>query len=179
MGKLYYVIDIDRCWGCKSCQTACNTEHGYSASDGWPIEVFRVENLASGGEAVCDFLPVLCQHCDAPACLDACPANAIVKRNDGLVYVDEENCSGCGGCAEACSYGAVLLRQTVDGKKKATKCDLCAERRSRGFLPSCDQHCIGEAFRLCDGSEKDKLLSAYRYNWSCGQVVYVSNILFL
>lgn len=177
MEKLYFIVDIDRCWGCKTCQTACNTEHGYKASDGWPIEVFRIENLSDRGEAVCDFLPVLCQHCDTPDCLGACPSNAIVKGEDGIVFTKEENCNGCGRCVEACGYGAVLLRKTIDGKKKAMKCDLCVERHERGFLPSCDQHCIGQAFQLCAGPEKDKMLSGYRYNWSCGQVVYVSNIL--
>ena len=26
--KLFMIVDIDRCWGCKACQVACKREHG-------------------------------------------------------------------------------------------------------------------------------------------------------
>jgi len=177
MEKLYYIVDIDRCWGCKSCQTACLTEHGYEPKSGWPIEVFRIENISEKGEAACDFVPVLCQHCDSPACLAVCGPGVISKGEDGLVSVDETACIGCGKCVEVCAYGAILPRRREDGKQTVMKCDLCPDRRARGFLPSCGQHCMGGVFRLCAESDKERVLSAYRYSWSTGQVLYVSNIL--
>lgn len=175
MEKVYMVVDVDRCWGCKSCQTACNIEHGRTARDaGWPIEVFRIEGEDDAGQLACDFVPLLCMHCDVPACLPACPKNAIRKGNDGLVQVDEELCIGCGLCARACPYEAVQMG-TVPGGKKAVKCDLCVQRRARGFLAGCEQHCLGEAFTSCGEEERGRLVQTHKYSWSTGQVVYVSN----
>lgn len=174
MEKLYYIVDIDRCWGCKSCQTACRIEHSYQAKDTAPIEVFRIESELKNDAIACDFVPMLCMHCDEPACLPVCPKNAISKGADGLVQVDKELCIGCGLCAKACPYEAVQVGMLGDGKK-AVKCDLCAARRARGFLPSCEQHCLGEAFTSCNAAEKDRLLQNRRYTFSAGQVVYVSD----
>jgi Fe-S-cluster-containing hydrogenase component 2 len=42
-----------------------------------------------------DFVPVICFQCDDPLCVSLCPADAISKRNDGIVVVDEEVCTGC------------------------------------------------------------------------------------
>lgn len=171
MESCYFVVDLDRCWGCKSCQTACRLEHDLPPDSGWPIEVFRVENDAEG-VVRCDFIPVLCLHCDIPACAAACPKDAIAKGADGVVRVDPECCVGCGLCEKACAYGCIQ----IDGVQNvAYKCDLCTERRGRGFLASCEQHCLGEAFTSCTKAEKEQLVGGRRYRWSVGQVVYVSD----
>ncbi len=44
----------------------------------------------------------------------------IVKRR--IVSIDEEKCTGCGACAEACHEGAIGM---VDGKAKLLKDDYC------------------------------------------------------
>ena len=52
--KMFMIVDIDRCWGCKACQVACKREHGLASEDFKPIEVFRVENM-QGDKVRCDF----------------------------------------------------------------------------------------------------------------------------
>ena len=37
----------------------------------------------------------LCRHCDTPPCTEICPEAAIVKRQDGIVVLDDGKCSGC------------------------------------------------------------------------------------
>jgi len=64
----------------------------------------------------------------------------------------------------------------VDGRRKAVKCDLCTERRQRGFLPACEQHCLGGAFTSCTEAEKAALLEPYPYRWGTGSVTYVSRV---
>ncbi len=48
------------------------------------------------------YLQRICNHCTYPACLAACPRNAIYKRpEDGIVLIDQERCRGYRKCVEA------------------------------------------------------------------------------
>lgn len=54
-----------------------------------------------------------------------------------VIQIDEENCNGCGICANACHEGAIEI---IDGKAKLVRDDFCD-----GFgdcLPSCPQGAI-------------------------------------
>jgi tetrathionate reductase subunit B len=170
MPQIYMIVDVDRCWGCKSCQVACKYEHGIPAGKVKPIEVFRIENKDVSGKVYCDYLPVMCQHCEKPECLDACPVSAISRNEEGVVVVDSKLCTGCGLCAESCPYDCITEEDGL-----AHKCDLCIERRSRGFPTSCEQHCMGRAFTSCTKEDMEALVAGRRYVWSTGRVVYVSD----
>ena len=51
------------------------------------------------------YLPRICNHCTHPACLEACPRNAIAKNpENGIVLIDEDRCRGYRFCMEACPY---------------------------------------------------------------------------
>ena len=47
-------------------------------------------------------VPVMCQHCAEPPCVDVCPTGASFKRADGIVLVDRHTCIGCRYCMMAC-----------------------------------------------------------------------------
>lgn len=172
--KQYLVVDIDRCWGCKSCQTACKREHGYPPQAEDAIEVFRIENVDGQGRAQCDFVPVLCQQCADPACVRHCPVHALRKEADGRVALDKGACIQCGRCLLACPYSAMCKEEPSQPRSTVIKCDLCVERRARGLLPACVQHCMGDALKLVPGEEMQALCANRRF-WSCGQVVYLSS----
>ena len=87
------------------------------------------------------YLPRLCNHCTHPACLDACPRKAIVKRDeDGIVLVDQDRCHGYRFCVEACPYKKVFF----DAERGvSTKCIFCLPRIREGVAPACARQCPG------------------------------------
>lgn len=174
MSQMYMIIDVDRCWGCRSCQVACKQEHGLPAEDFKPVEVFRVENMTKSG-VHCDFIPVMCQHCDAAPCMEVCPFGAWQRTEEGIVTLDEDKCVGCTLCFRVCPYEAIGVKMVI-GQQKASKCDMCASRRARGFLTACEQHCVGGAITTCTAEQKDDLIKDYPYQWSTGRVIYVSRV---
>ena len=95
---------------------------------------------------------VLCNHCENPPCVRACPTKATWKRdNDGIVFMDFHRCIGCRFCMAACPFGArsfnyrdprPFIQET--NKKFPTrmkgvveKCNFCAERLAVGQIPAC------------------------------------------
>jgi len=95
---------------------------------------------------------VLCNHCENPSCVRACPTKATFKReSDGIVLMDFHRCIGCRFCMAACPFGARSFNYrdprpfiTVTNKEFPTrmkgvveKCNFCAERLAVGKLPAC------------------------------------------
>ncbi|MBN1106807.1 MAG: 4Fe-4S binding protein [Deltaproteobacteria bacterium] len=136
-------IDHEDCWGCRTCEVACKQEMG--APDG-----VRLITVTEDGPKIVEGSPhfvfevKLCRHCEAPPCAEACLEGVITKREDGIVVLDSERCTGCQSCMEACPYEAIAF-DSVEGV--ARKCNLCYHRVDRGLLPACADnvclaHCI-------------------------------------
>lgn len=102
--------------------------------------------------------PVLCNHCDNPSCVKACPTKAtFVNPTNGIVAMDFHRCIGCRFCMAACPYGArsfnwqdprpfiknynpefpTRMRGVVE------KCNFCGERLALGLEPACVEACKG------------------------------------
>ena len=131
------LVDAPRCIGCFGCETACKMEHGLPAEPR-PMRVIQVGPTGEGDELAMSFQPTTCCHCDWPACVLACPAGAMQKRADGIVFSDLEKCIGCQTCAVACPFGLPQLN-TATGK--IAKCDGCRDRVDQGLWPACVQKC--------------------------------------
>ena len=65
------------------------------------------------------YQPIVCDQCGD--CAEACPSDAIVKDERGILYVDGELCDECGLCVDACKPGVMM--RWKDGV--AEKCDFC------------------------------------------------------
>jgi len=69
------------------------------------------------------YLQRICNHCSYPACLAACPRNAIYKRQeDGIVLIDQERCRGYRKCVAACPYKKPMYRPTTRTSEKCIAC---------------------------------------------------------
>lgn len=103
MVKYAYVIDLNRCMGCRTCVLACKIENGTPAGIFW-MWVFKWEEGEYPNVKV-RYMPRPCMHCDNPPCVKVCPVGSRYKREDGLVLTDFDICIGCRYCMVACPYG--------------------------------------------------------------------------
>jgi molybdopterin-containing oxidoreductase family iron-sulfur binding subunit len=147
------LIDTTKCAsGCNDCVTACNTENGLATpqrpTDAQWIRKVEIKEIKTGRAAS---LPVMCQHCAEPPCVDVCPTGASFKRADGIVLVDRHTCIGCRYCVMACPYQArsfvhePLVDQKPDvprGKGCVESCTLCVHRIDKGVTTTaCAEAC--------------------------------------
>ncbi|MCP4407202.1 MAG: 4Fe-4S dicluster domain-containing protein [Gammaproteobacteria bacterium] len=138
------LIDTNLCReNCDACVTACNEEHGLQgfdrqATDAQWIRKLTVKDKHTGHVAS---LPMLCQHCEFPPCVDVCPTGASFRRDDGIVLVDKHICIGCRYCMMACPYKArSFIHETLQdqkahaprGKGTVEACTFCVHKVDRG-----------------------------------------------
>ena len=132
------VVDSAACVGCHACEVACKQENDLPVGPSW-IRVHEDSPWDSEGRPQTRYIVTHCFHCRRPRCLEACPEGAITKREDGVVLIDAEACSGCMMCIEACPFGVI---QFDEDKGIAQKCTLCVERLERGQQPACVVACL-------------------------------------
>ncbi len=137
-----FLFDQDFCIGCKSCEIACQVKHEHDMSVIWRKVTTREHREKIG--VVERYMTATCNHCEKPACLEVCPAEAITKRaKDGIVLIDDKKCIGCGYCAMECTYDVIVFQN-----KKATKCDMCVDLQEKGELPACVEACPMDVLKL-------------------------------
>ena len=155
-GSQIMAIDTRLCVDCDNCVSACERRHGHSRLDR------SKQNLQVGNY----HFPGACYHCDDPKCL-LCSVDGIIRLPSGEIQIQNNNCIGCGACAERCPYDNIRMveRQTAKGgifnlikklmgkpiknkaiKNLAVKCDLCADYNDG---PACVRSCpTGAAMRV-------------------------------
>jgi len=172
------LIDTTKCAdGCDACVQACNVENGLNLQvppDGenpakWDPQVakwirkVKVQDHLTGRVTS---LPLMCQHCEHPPCVDVCPTGASFKRADGIVMVDRHTCIGCRYCMMACPYKArSFIHEAVEekltraprGKGCVESCNLCVHRRDNGeSSTACVDACAAEGHQaIVFGDLKD------------------------
>jgi len=162
MTKWNLVIDIEKCEDCNNCFLACKDEHvdnewpGYTHSQPrhghrW-INILRKER---GQFPLVDvaYRPTPCMHCDDAPCIAAAEGEAISKRDDGIVLIDQQKAKGQKNLVQSCPYGAIWWNEE---KGVPQKCTLCAHLLDAGWKePRCVQVCPTGALKIVrvdDGS---------------------------
>lgn len=168
----FLLIDLDSCVRCYSCEIACRQENQLvSESKSRWCRVFSIGPRKVNGELHLDFVPILCLQCEDPTCAYFCPVEAISRREDGIVVVDEGVCRGCRQCQYGCPYGVMQFNEVT---QKAGKCNLCLSRAEDGIEPSCVQHCIGGALRFVSSHELEEIADG-KYLAKLGRTYYLSS----
>lgn len=158
MSQLAFFVNTDTCLSCKSCGLSCKDKNNltpgrkfrkiYSQCAGsWSVDA----SGATQADGVFSYsVSIGCNHCVLPLCLASCPVQAIVKRDDGIVYIDQELCIGCGACATACPYTVPSLDEETN---TYGKCDFCMDLIDRGESPICTRACPVSALDYGDIEE--------------------------
>ena len=119
-GHELLVINTAICTNCNNCVDACERRHGHSRLERRGLQMGNL------------LFPTACRHCEDPVCL-LCSVNGIVRTPDGEITIVNDNCIGCGACAERCPYGNIQMHDR--------------EPKSKGIFPR---------FSLLDFFNKDK-----------------------
>lgn len=178
MTRYVMVADLNRCVGCQTCTAAC--KHTNATPPG--VQWRKVLDVEVGEYPDVDrvFMPVGCQHCAEPPCMEVCPSTATGQRDDGIVTIDYDLCIGCAYCFVACPYQArykVSEPNFAFGKKPieneaarfdesrinvAMKCNFCSDKVDAGkengltpgvdpdATPACANACIAGALSFGD-----------------------------
>jgi len=171
--KFVYAINLSLCNGNGKCVEACHKENNHDRATNQSY--IRVLELPKGsldldgadstyeGPVPDDdkfYMPVQCQQCDEPPCVDVCPVEATWKEDDGIVVVDYNWCIGCRYCEAACPYHARrfnwkkpeipaeevnpdqgYLSNRIRPQGAVEKCHYCLHRTRDGRLPACLEAC--------------------------------------
>ena len=156
--KQYVILaDLDRCIGCKGgCQVACKTEHEIALGPS-RSRLYTMGPTGTFPNLQMYFLPLMCQQCENPTCVQVCPTGACYKDEaDGVIKIDRETCLGCQSCKWACPYDAIFFNQEL---RVSDKCDVCSERRAEGEEPACVRNCSGKALMFGDINDPESEVS--------------------
>ena len=175
MARYGIVCDVEKCDGCYSCFLSCKDE--YVGNDHPPLSVSQGEKQSwirlkeveygTGTKIKVDYIPIMCQHCDDPACMKAGPEGAVYKREDGVVIIDPLKAKGAKEIVGACPYNCVFWNEALQLPQKCTMCMHMIESGEK--LPRCVECCPTGALVFGDlddpESEISKLVAEKKTGW--------------
>ncbi|MBT8258948.1 MAG: 4Fe-4S dicluster domain-containing protein [Bacteroidia bacterium] len=171
--KFVMVVDLAKCKNALNCQQSCNKHHYITGDNAW----LKIYDMQESRDTAQYWMPMMCQHCDKPACVTVCPVDATFKRRDGLVLIDNERCIGCRFCMAACPYSTRVFNWGDPGQEvtlnmdltdhhyspehaglpsqmgTVDKCDFCPHQVDKGELPHCVTACPNGVFYYGDKYE--------------------------
>ncbi|MFH1415284.1 MAG: 4Fe-4S dicluster domain-containing protein [Elusimicrobiota bacterium] len=132
-------LDLDKCYGCTKCRQA---QPG-------------LYSLIERG-----IRAVVCRHCENPACVAACPQEALEKKEGEDLVRYLMKCVSCKQCASACPVGANPEELLTYKTYPAYKLDI--ERCKK----ICKQGAIDEVEKTPDGwIEIDGIVAVKAKDW--------------
>ena len=153
MSQYAFFVNSDACSGCKTCQVACKDKNNLDAGLHWR----KVYEVTAGGwqkkgdawtsTVIAYNLSLACHHCAEPVCGNQCSVDAIWKRPDGIVLLDQARCIKCNKCRADCPYEAIRYDAATN---TVSKCDFCVDDLDAGRPPACVAACPNRALDFGD-----------------------------
>jgi anaerobic dimethyl sulfoxide reductase subunit B (iron-sulfur subunit) len=144
MTQLGFFFDMQRCTGCRCCQTACKDVHDLRVG-----EFYRKVTDYEGGcfpNVWAASYSLSCNHCKQPLCVANCPVAAIGKDPEtGLVIQNQEMCIACERCVKMCPYHVPTY---LPDRLVVGKCDACRSFLAIGEQPACVASCSTRALKF-------------------------------
>lgn len=159
------VVDVEKCTECMReliektgneevkppCVVACDKENNVPEFEDKRVDPqwMRIAKLKLDKPSVNPeefYVPLLCNHCEHPPCVQVCLTKASFKRPDGIVEIDMHRCIGCRYCMIACPYGARSFNFR-DPREGLEEVNPNVQMRTEGVVEKCTfcVHRIDEA----------------------------------
>jgi NADPH-dependent glutamate synthase beta subunit-like oxidoreductase len=95
--QLGFYYNQSRCIGCHNCIAACRSSHGLGPRQPDMINLLSWEKGEFPKVSLVHQVS-LCFHCAEPRCVWVCPAEALIKNEEGVVIADIRKCRVSGRC---------------------------------------------------------------------------------
>lgn len=163
----YLLVDTKKCQGCATCMLACSLAHEGKTN----MSLARIQIQQDPFDRFpYDVKMDQCRQCTYPACVVACPTQALhPDEENGVRLVSPEKCIGCQRCLMACPYETTSTTWNhVD--KHMQKCDLCMntpyweEEGGPGGKQACISVCPTEAISFSFDIPTQAGNSGYKIN---------------
>lgn len=138
MKRIY--VNEEWCLGCHLCEYNCAFANSGLKDMATALKGKRISpNIRIEETKDKITFAVSCRHCDDPLCVKGCISGAL-RKEDGVVKIDQDKCVGCYTCVLLCPYGAV---KPDENGKVAQKCQLCTDNGVG--IPACVTGCPNKA----------------------------------
>ena len=136
--QIYVDRALPGCSGCRVCEKMCALRHEKKYNPEYSR--IRVYQFYPGPIDV----PIVCQYCEDRPCVGACPTGALSYDGEKfLMTVDEDLCTSCKKCNEACidnDRGGCITFHPKKGN--AQICNLCEGD------PQCAKYCPSDTLHF-------------------------------
>lgn len=132
----------EKCTGCRLCELMCVLEkEGACGQSQARLKLIETDVLET-------YDAKICRQCEEPECREACPEEAITRNpTTKALEVNQELCTGCQLCVQACPYDAIFWDED---RQVVLKCDLC------GGKVICVSSCPKQALLFEPASEDNR-----------------------
>lgn len=115
----------EKCNVCLECENACSMIHFKTKNGGEQSAIHIFKKGSSYQIHVCD---------QRGLCLDMCPVGALMRKKNGIVWLDKNTCIGCQACVGFCPIGAMRKSVMRIEPFKCISCGACVRACPEGAL---------------------------------------------
>ena len=191
--RLGIAVNTENCMACYNCSMACKDEHcGFGSAISAPqphegqfwVNIQSRERGDDTRKVKTINVPVICGTLETPEFEKAIAEGTMVKRPDGITYIDPEKSKGHMELVKASPYGGIFWNEEL---QIAQKCTMCAELLDKpGYKnaqPRCVEACPNEAIAFGDlddpESEVSKIIAANKVTPLPGAEGIKTNVVYL